>query len=138
MPLEWTHDWAKCPKQKTTCPGDTTCSEFPTPADRIDMARAAYEEWSEGTGWGALEKFVLDVEMLARAEGLEQKVWVVTEHEPDCSCPVVIRGIFAAGEDAQQFVALLDKNRYRGWDELWWETHEWVVHGPGENLARLL
>lgn len=137
MPLEWTHDWAKCPKQKTTCPGDTTCLEFPTSADRIAMARAAYAEYAEADDT-PLEDFVQDVEMLARAEGLEQKVWVVTEHEPDCNCPVVIRGIFATARDARQFMVLLDKNRYRGPDELWWEIHERVVHGPGENLARLL
>lgn len=136
MPLEWTHNSEDCP-MGDECPGNDNCAYFPTDEDRIALAWAVYEEYAEADS-GDLIDFVRDVEMLARAEGLEQKVWVVTEHEPDCGCPVVIRGIFAAGEDAQQFVALLDKNRYREWDELWWETHEWVVHGPGVNLPRLL
>lgn len=101
------------------------------------MARAAYQAYAEADDT-PLEDFVQDVEMLARAEGLEQKVWVVTEHEPDCSYPVVIRGIFATGADAQQFMALLGKDSHRGSDELWWETHERVVYGPGVNLPRLL
>ena len=123
MPLEWTHDWAKCPKQKTTCPGDTTCSEFPTPADRIDMARAAYEEWSEGTGWGALEKFVLDVEMLARAEGLEQKVWVVMWHVEGWG--KWLWAVFNTPEAAAQAVALRREQEEKGAGT--WVIEEWVV-----------
>lgn len=118
--------------------GDTTCSEFPTPADRIDMARAAYEEYAEADNT-PLEDFVLDVEMLARAEGLEQKIWVVLEHEPSCGWPVVIREVFATEDDAQQFVELLKQDAPDDYpDKLWWGIHERVVRGPGVNLARLV
>lgn len=102
------------------------------------MARAAYEEYAEADDT-PLEDFVLDVEMLARAEGLEQKVWVVTEHEPDCEWPMVIREVFATLEAAQQFVELLKQDAPDDYpDKLWWGIHERVVRGPGENLARLL
>lgn len=124
MPLEWTHDWTKCPKQATTCPGDKCCEEFPTPADRIAMARAAYMEWSEGAG-EPLENFVQDVEMLARAEGLEQKVWVVMWHVEGWG--KWLRAVFNTPEAAAQAVALRRDQEEKGAGK--WVIEEWPVQG---------
>lgn len=94
MPLEWTHDWGTCPRRDKNCWGDKECPEFPTREDRIAMARAAYREYAEADDT-PLEEFVQDVEMLARADGLVQRVWVVTG--PGLAVPKV----FATAELAQ-------------------------------------
>lgn len=105
------------------------------------MARAAYDEWSEGTG-DPLEDFIQDVEMLARAEGLEQKVWVVLEHEPDCTEPIVVRAIFSAEADARKFWERLKRDNYgaKGYSPInvWWTVQERIVQGPGADLEKLL
>ena|SRR2546427_392823 len=63
MPLEWTHD--RC--GKPACDGSTNCPGFPTIKDRINMARAAYEEYSESDGTSVID-FALDVLLFAQSE----------------------------------------------------------------------
>lgn len=76
MGLVWTHEPEQCDMGEK-CTTDTDCEGFPTQQDRIAMARAAYQLYAEADGTDLVD-FVQDVEMLARAEGLVQKVWVVT------------------------------------------------------------
>ncbi len=59
MPLEWTHEACT----SVGCRGETDCISFPTYTDRINMARAAYREYSESNDT-PLADFVLDVMML--------------------------------------------------------------------------
>jgi hypothetical protein len=63
MALEWTH--AKCAKR--ACDGTTNCPGFPTVHDRINMAKAAYEEYSESDGMSVID-FALDVLLLAQSQ----------------------------------------------------------------------
>ena len=63
MPLEWTHE--KC--KKPACDGTTACRGFPTVKDRIDMAKAAYEEYAESDGTSVID-FELDVLLFAQSE----------------------------------------------------------------------
>ena len=63
MPLEWTHE--KC--KKPACDGTTACRGFPTVKDRIDMAKAAYEEYAESDGTSVID-FALDVLSFAQSE----------------------------------------------------------------------
>ena len=63
MPLEWTHE--KC--TKPACDGTTACRGFPTVKDRIDMAKAAYEEYAESDGTSVID-FALDVLLFAQSE----------------------------------------------------------------------
>jgi len=67
MPLEWTHE--KC--RKPACDGTTNCPGFPTVKDRINMAKAAYGEYSESDGTSVID-FALDVLIFAQ-----------TVHAPD-------------------------------------------------------
>ncbi len=55
MPLEWTHDHKSC--AEVPCTRDTECAGFPTMADRVDMARAAYGEYSEADGTSEIDFF---------------------------------------------------------------------------------
>lgn len=66
MSLEWTY--LKCGPD---CPECTECGTFPTTADRVAMARAAYVECSEPDGT-PIEDFVIDV-LLFAADELEKK-----------------------------------------------------------------
>lgn len=68
MPLEWTHE--KC--GKTACDGTTDCPGFPTATDRINMAGAAYEEYSESDGTSVID-FALDVLLFAKSEHASDK-----------------------------------------------------------------
>ncbi len=61
MPLEWTHE--TCAED---CPGTTDCPNFPTIKDRIDMADAAYAEYSESDGTPAVD-FLSDVLLFVAA-----------------------------------------------------------------------
>ena len=63
MPLEWTHE--QC--QKPGCDGTTDCEGFPTVKDRINMARAAYEEYADSDGTPVID-FALDVLLFAQSE----------------------------------------------------------------------
>ena len=63
MPLEWTHE--KC--RKPACDGTTDCPGFPTVNDRINMAKAAYEEFSESDGTSVID-FTLDVLLFTQSE----------------------------------------------------------------------
>lgn len=63
MALEWTH--TKCAVAE--CDGSKDCPAFPTVADRVNMARAAYQEYAEADGT-SLEDFGIDVLMLVSAE----------------------------------------------------------------------
>lgn len=65
MPLEWTHDAKTCPADP--CTGDTDCDGFPSIADRVDMARAAFQEYSEADGT-SIQDFFVDVCMFLLAE----------------------------------------------------------------------
>jgi hypothetical protein len=68
MPLEWTHE--KC--RKPACDGTTNCPGFPTVTDRINMAGAAYEEYSESDGASVIA-FTLDVLLFAQSEHASDK-----------------------------------------------------------------
>ena len=63
MPLEWTHE--KC--RKPACDGKTDCPGFPTIKDRINMAGAAYEEYSESDRTSVID-FALDALLFAQSE----------------------------------------------------------------------
>src|SRR2546428_8152818 len=63
MPLEWTHQ--KCRKPK--CDGTTACPGFPNVKDRINMAKAAYEEYAESDGTSVID-FALDVLLFAQSQ----------------------------------------------------------------------
>ena len=63
MPLEWTHE----PCGKYGCDGTTECKYFPTITDRINMAKAAYDEYAEADGTSAID-FALDVLIFAQSE----------------------------------------------------------------------
>jgi hypothetical protein len=63
MPLEWIHE--KCGKPE--CDGTTDCPGFPTLTDRINMAGAAHEEYSESDGTSVID-FALDVLLFAQSE----------------------------------------------------------------------
>src|SRR2546426_567138 len=63
MPLEWTHE--KC--RQTACDGTTHCAGFPTIQDRINMAKAAYAEYSETDGTSVID-FALDVLLFAQSQ----------------------------------------------------------------------
>src|SRR3989449_11536046 len=63
MPLEWTHD--KC--RNPACAGTTACSSFPTVQDRINMAKAAYEQYAESDGTSVID-FALDVLLFTQSE----------------------------------------------------------------------
>jgi hypothetical protein len=69
MPLEWTHE--KC--GKPTCDATTNCPGFPTVHDRIHMARAAYEEYTESDGTSVIN-FALDVLLLAQSDHNSDKM----------------------------------------------------------------
>lgn len=69
MPLEWTHDHKSC--AEVPCTRDTECAGFPTMADRVDMARAAYVEYSEQDGTSP-DDFFLDVVLFMFSEGGKQ------------------------------------------------------------------
>jgi hypothetical protein len=72
--LEWTHDTANCPLHAVgECTEDTGCHAFPTNTDRIAMARAAYQAYSESDGT-ELSDFVHDVLLLADAEGVKTQI----------------------------------------------------------------
>jgi len=68
MPLQWTH--ARCKKPK--CDGTTACPGFPNVKDRINMAKAAYEEYAESDGTSVID-FVLDVLLFAQSEHASDK-----------------------------------------------------------------
>lgn len=61
--LEWTHDADTCPARGGKCTLDKSCVEFPTDTDRINMARAAYDAYSQSDGT-ELSDFVKDVLLL--------------------------------------------------------------------------
>src|SRR5437867_8970268 len=63
MPLQWTHE--KC--EKPTCDGTTACASFPTVKDRINMAKAAYEEYAESDGTSVID-FALDVLLFTQSD----------------------------------------------------------------------
>ena len=63
MPLEWTHE--RC--ERPGCDGTTDCPSFPTVTDRLNMARAAYDEYAESDGTPVLD-FAIDVLLLAQSE----------------------------------------------------------------------
>src|SRR5712671_5536727 len=63
MPLQWAHE--RC--GKPACDGTTNCSGFPTINDRIDMARAAYDEYAEADGTSVID-FALDVLLFVQSE----------------------------------------------------------------------
>ena len=63
MPLQWTHE--KC--RKPECDGTTDCPGFPTFQDRINMAKAAYEEYAESDGTSVID-FALDVLLFAQSQ----------------------------------------------------------------------
>lgn len=65
MALEWTHQDCRNPD----CDGTTECHAFPTVADRIRMARAAYEVYAEADDTSLLD-FALDVLLLAQSENV--------------------------------------------------------------------
>ena len=50
-----------------SCDGTTACSGFPTVKDRINMAKAAYEEYAESDGTSVID-FALDVLLFAQSE----------------------------------------------------------------------
>ena len=62
MALEWTHE--KC--GKPACNGTTKCPGFPTVQDRIHIAKAAHDEYSESDGTSVID-FALDVLLLAQS-----------------------------------------------------------------------
>ena len=63
MALQWSHE--SC--GKPACNGTTNCLGFPTVKDRINMAKAAYEEFSESDGTSVID-FALDVLLLAQSK----------------------------------------------------------------------
>ena len=63
MPLEWTHEQCR----KPGCDGTTACPGFPNVKDRINMAKAAYEEYAESDGTSVID-FALDVLLFAQSE----------------------------------------------------------------------
>lgn len=63
MALEWTHK--KC--GKPACDGTTKCTGFATVADRVNMAGAAYEEYSASDGTSVID-FTLDVLLFAKSK----------------------------------------------------------------------
>jgi len=63
MPLEWTHE--KC--TKPGCDSTTACPGFPTRQDRINMAKAAYEEYADSDGTSVID-FALDVLLFAQSQ----------------------------------------------------------------------
>jgi hypothetical protein len=65
MPLEWMH---RC--DRADCTGDTDCPAFPTVSDRMAMAEAAFNEYSEADGT-TFTDFVHDVMMLAIRRGVD-------------------------------------------------------------------
>ena len=62
MPLQWTHE--KC--RQPACDGTTACAGFPTVNDRINMAKAAYEEYAAEDGTSVID-FALDVLLFAQS-----------------------------------------------------------------------
>lgn len=65
MPLEWTHDHKCC--AEVPCTRDTECAGFPTMVDRVDMARAAFGEYSEADADSATD-FFMDVALFMFSE----------------------------------------------------------------------
>src|SRR6266446_8607205 len=63
MPLQWMHE--KCAKR--ACDGTTNCPGFPTVTDRINMAKAAYEEYAVSDGTSVID-FSLDVLLFAQSQ----------------------------------------------------------------------
>ena len=63
MPLEWTHE--KC--GKPACDGTTACRGFPTRQDRINMAKAAYEEYAVSDGTSVID-FAIDALLFAQSQ----------------------------------------------------------------------
>ena len=63
MPLEWTHE--KC--RKPACDSTTACPGFPTRQDRINMAKAAYEEYAVSDGTSVID-FALDALLFAQSQ----------------------------------------------------------------------
>ena len=63
MALEWTHEKCGTP----ACVGTTECPGFPTVTDRIHVAKAAYQEYSESDGTSVID-FALDVLLFAQSQ----------------------------------------------------------------------
>lgn len=95
-------------------------------AQKAVEARAAYEAYAEADGTDLVD-FVLDVDMLARAEGLVQKVWVVTQHESDSDGVGIVK-VVGDEKTALDYMAEEEiKKDNAGVEGVWWEAHQYEV-----------